>query len=92
MDRVLFHMTGESLPVLRIESGVLGKPLGPVDPKSEVVIKRNTKPEMMKMIMNFVLEMFIYCELYHFFFTKCRYIRSQNRENQYKKSVFSRLC
>src|SRR3989344_8992001 len=65
VDTVFFQTIGDAVP--RKESGCLGKPLGPVDPKSEVVIKRKANPEMMKRITNFVLEMFIYCELYHLF-------------------------
>ncbi len=60
-DTVLFQTTGESMS--NKESGGLGKPRGPVDPKSEVVIKRKTNPETMKMITNFVLEIRIYYAL-----------------------------
>ncbi len=42
VDAVFFHGFGEAVP--RKESGCLGKPRGPVDPKSEVVIKRKTNP------------------------------------------------
>ncbi|MEK9200787.1 MAG: hypothetical protein AAB909_02300, partial [Patescibacteria group bacterium] len=63
VDTALFQAIGESLPVLTTESGGLGKPRGPVDPRSEVVIKRKTNPKMMKRVTNFVLEIFIY-ELY----------------------------
>ena len=59
MDTVRFQAIGELPPVLRTESGGLGKPRGPVDPKSEVVIKRKTNPEMMKRITNFFLEILI---------------------------------
>ena len=59
LDKVLFQATGESLPVLSIESGGCGKPLGPIVPKREVVIKRKANPEIMKRITNFVLEIFI---------------------------------
>lgn len=59
VDAVLFQAIGDSLPVLRMESGDLGKPRGPVDPKSEVVIKRKTNPKMRKEMTNFVLEIFI---------------------------------
>ena len=59
MDTVFFQAIGESDPVLSNESGGLGKPRGPVDPKSEVVIKRKINPEMMKIIINFFLEIFI---------------------------------
>lgn len=55
----LFHATGESLPVLMTESGALGKPRGPVEPKSEVLTKRKANPQMMKRITNFFLEIFI---------------------------------
>ena len=58
-DMAFFQATSESLPVLRIESGGLGNPLGPVVPKSEVVIKRKANPEIMKRITNFFLEMLI---------------------------------
>ncbi|MEK7497065.1 MAG: hypothetical protein AAB657_04165 [Patescibacteria group bacterium] len=60
-DTVLFQLMGESAPVLRIESGGLGNPRGPVDPKSEEVIKRKTNPKIIKRITNFFLEIFIYC-------------------------------
>ncbi len=60
VDTALFQAIGESPPVLRTESGGLGNPRGPVVPKSEVVIKRKANPQMMKVIMNFVLEMFIF--------------------------------
>lgn len=59
VDRVLFQTIGESLPVLRTESGDLGKPRRPVDPKSEVVIKRKVNPKTMKRLRNFILETFI---------------------------------
>ena len=68
LDTALFHGIGESLPVLRTESGCLGKPRGPVVPKSEVVIKRKANPAMMKRITNFFLEIFMYGELYRFLF------------------------
>jgi hypothetical protein len=58
-ERVLFHSTGESLPVWRTESGSCGNPRGPVVPKSEVVTKRKTNPKTKNRIMNFFLEMFI---------------------------------
>ena len=58
MDTVLFQAIGDAVP--RKESGYLGKPRGPVDPKSEVIIERKANPEMMKVIMNFVLDIFIY--------------------------------
>jgi hypothetical protein len=57
VDTIFFQAIGDAVP--RKESGCLGKPRGPVDPKSEVVIKRKVKPEMMKSITNFFLEMFI---------------------------------
>ena len=57
VDTVLFQATGES--IRRSESGGLGKPLGPVDPKSEVVIKRKINPETMKRTTNFFLEILI---------------------------------
>lgn len=63
---MLFQAIGDAVP--RKESGCLGKPRRPVDPKREVVINIKASPEMMKKITNFVLEMFIYCELYHFFY------------------------
>lgn len=56
-DTVLFQATGESIN--RRESGGLGNPRGPVDPKSEVVIKRKANPEIMKRITNFFLGIFI---------------------------------
>ena len=59
MDTALFQATPESLPVLRTESGGLGKPRGPVVPKSDVVRKRETNPEMVGRITNFVLEILI---------------------------------
>src|SRR3990167_5769444 len=65
VDTVLFQAIGDAVP--RKESGCLGKPRGPVDPKNEVVIKRNANPERIKRITNFILEMFIYSELYRFF-------------------------
>jgi hypothetical protein len=58
VDTMLFQAIGES--IRRRESGGLGKPLRPVDPKSEVVIKRNANPQMMKRTTNFVLEIFIH--------------------------------
>ena len=61
----LFQTIGDA--VSRKESGCFGKPRRPVDPKSEVVTKRKANPEMRKEITNFVLEVFIYCELYCFF-------------------------
>lgn len=59
VDTALFQAIGESPPVLRTESGGLGKPRGPVVPKSELVIKRKANPEMRKRITNFVFEIFI---------------------------------
>ena len=59
MDTVLFQAIDDAVP--RKESGCLGNPRGPVDPKSEVVIKRKANPEMMKRITNFFLEIFICC-------------------------------
>ena len=61
MDTVFFQAIGDAVP--RKESGCLGKPRGPVDPKSVVVIKRKANPEMMKRITNFFLEIFMYSEL-----------------------------
>lgn len=52
MDPALFQAIGEA--VVRKESGYLGKPLGPVEPKSDVVIARKAEPEMMKRRMNFL--------------------------------------
>lgn len=59
VDTVRFHAIGESLPVLTAESGAIGNPRTPVDPKSEVVININAKPEIMNIRTNFVLEMCI---------------------------------
>lgn len=56
-DTVLFHAMGESSP--KRESGGCGKPPNPPDPKSEVVIKRKTNPQIMKRTTNFFLEIFI---------------------------------
>ncbi len=58
---VLFHAIGDAVP--RKESGCLGKPLGPVVPKSVVVIKRKANPEIMKRTTNFFLEMFMRYQL-----------------------------
>ena len=63
---VLFQAIGDAVP--RKESGCLGKPRGPVDPKSEVVINIKANPKMMKRITNFFLEIFISSELYHFLY------------------------
>ena len=68
VDTALFQAIGESPPVLRTESGGLGKPRGPVDPKSEEVIKRKANPETMKRKTNFVLEMFIFYGKYRIHF------------------------
>ena len=57
VDTVLFQVIGDSSNSK--ESGGLGKPRGPVDPKREVVVKRKANPEMMKRITNFFLEIFI---------------------------------
>jgi len=65
VDMALFH--GSSDAVRRNESGCLGKPRGPVDPKSEVVINIKANPEMRNNITNFFLEIFIYCGLQHSF-------------------------
>ncbi|PIR89275.1 MAG: hypothetical protein COU07_00025 [Candidatus Harrisonbacteria bacterium CG10_big_fil_rev_8_21_14_0_10_40_38] len=59
VETARFQTIGESLPVLTIESGGLGKPRGPVVPKSEVVIARNANPEIIKIITNFFLEVFM---------------------------------
>ncbi len=58
VDTVFFQTIGDAVP--RKESGCFGKPRGPVDPKSEVLIKRKENPEMMKRITNFVLEIFMF--------------------------------
>jgi len=55
VDTVCFHAIGDAVP--RKESGGLGNPRGPVDPRSEVVMKRKANPEMMKRMTNLVLEM-----------------------------------
>lgn len=60
VDTARLHFTGESPPVLSTESGLFGKPCGPADPKSVVVIKRKANPEIIKRITNFALEIFIY--------------------------------
>ena len=59
VDTVFFQTIGDAVP--RKESGCLGKPRGPVDPKSEVVINIKANPEMIKRLTNFFLEMFMYC-------------------------------
>jgi hypothetical protein len=46
IDTLFFHATGVS--IRRSESGCFGNPRGPVVPRSEVVMKRNTKPKRMK--------------------------------------------
>lgn len=61
VDTTLFQAIGDSNK--RRESGDLGKPRGPVEPKSEVVIKRKANPEMRKRITNFFLEIFIFKKL-----------------------------
>lgn len=53
----LFQATLDSSP--NKESGGLGNPLGPVVPKSEVVTKRKTNPEIINRMTNFVFEIFI---------------------------------
>ena len=58
VDTAFFHAIGDAVP--RKESGCLGKPRGPIDPKSDVVMKRKANPEMMNRITNFFLEIFIY--------------------------------
>ena len=67
MDTAFFQAIGESPPVLRIGSGGLGNPRGPVVPKSVVVMKRKANPQMRKRITNFFLEIFIYYDLCHIF-------------------------
>jgi len=56
LDIARFQAIGESLPVVRTESGALGNPRGPVVPKSVVVTKRKANPQMKKRITNFFLE------------------------------------
>ncbi len=58
-DTILFQVIDESLPVRRTESGGAGNPRGPVVPKSVVVMKRKTNPQIMKRITNFFLEIVI---------------------------------
>ena len=53
VDTVFFQAIGDAVP--RKVSGYFGKHRGPVDPTSEVVIKRKTNPVMIKRITNFVL-------------------------------------
>ena len=57
VDTVFFQAIGDAVP--KKESGCLGKPRGPVDPKSVVVINIKANPETRKRITNFVLEIFI---------------------------------
>lgn len=57
VDTVFFHAIGDAVP--RRGSGYFGKPRGPVDPKSEVVINIKTNPEIIKRITNFFLEISI---------------------------------
>ena len=56
VDTVLFQAMGDAVP--RKESGCFGKPRGPVDPKSEVLINIKTNAEITKRITNFFLEIF----------------------------------
>ncbi len=58
VDTAFFQAMGDAVP--RKESGYLGKPRGPVEPKSEVVINIKANPEIIKQITNFFLEMFIW--------------------------------
>ena len=58
VDTVFFQATGDAVP--KSESGCLGKPRGPVEPKNVVVIKRKLNPQIRKRLINFVFEMFIY--------------------------------
>ncbi len=57
VDTVFFQAIGDAVP--RKESGCLGKPRGPVDPKSVLVINIKANPEITKKITDFVLEIFI---------------------------------
>jgi len=68
---VFFQAVGDAVP--RKESGCLGNPRGPVDPKSVVVINIKANPEMMKRITNFFLEIFIYLHL-NLVLIVCQYI------------------
>ncbi len=66
VDTEFFQAIGDAVP--RKVSGGLGKPRGPVDPKSEVVINIKASPKTIKRPMNFFLEIFIYLKLYNFFY------------------------
>ena len=56
VDTFLFQAVGDSSS--NKESGGLGNPLGPVVPKSEVLIKRKTNPQIMNRVTNFVFEIY----------------------------------
>jgi hypothetical protein len=58
VDAVFFQAIGEAVP--RKVSGCIGKPRGPVAPKSDVVIKRKANPEIMKRVTNHVLDISIF--------------------------------
>lgn len=58
VDTVFFHGFSDAVP--RKESGCFGNPLGPVEPKIEVVINIKANPEMRKRITNFFFEIFIF--------------------------------
>jgi hypothetical protein len=61
VETVFFHATGDAVP--KKVSGCLGNPRRPVEPKSEVVINIKANPEMMNIITNFLLEIFIPLEV-----------------------------
>ena len=57
VDAVFFQCIGDA--VLRKESGYLGNPRGPVDPKSVVVINIKANPKTRNITTNLVFEIFI---------------------------------
>lgn len=60
LEAVRFQGICEFSPVLRIESGGLGNPLGPVVPNIDVVIPRKAKPQRINIRINFFLEIIIF--------------------------------
>lgn len=85
-DAVLFQTIFESDPVWSKESGGLGKPLGPVVPKSEVVINRKANPQIMKRKINFFLEIFILLKTYP------KISRANRQRAKYHKQTAPKSC
>ncbi len=86
VDAVFFQAIGDA--VSRKESGCLGKPRGPVDPKKVVAIKRKINPEIWKRITNFVLAIII-CSVHRL---QHNFVKVSYRKAAPRLGLASRCC